>query len=174
MSITGSGAHGIIATLPLYAVYKIRKLEEDQLYRATMLSYLICTYIKEWSGRLSAFCGCGIAAGTGMACGLSMLRGGSVDTLVHVINNMASSITGMICDGGNQGCTMKGIAACNTAFDACEFAMNGISIGSVHGINGNTPEETMRNMGMIASPGMVETEKTIVRIQQMKLSSKYE
>ena len=96
------------------------------------------------------------------------------DTLVHVINNMASSITGMICDGGNQGCTMKGIAACNTAFDACEFAMNGISIGSVHGINGNTPEETMRNMGMIASPGMVETEKTIVRIQQMKFSSKYE
>ena len=69
---------------------------------------------------------------------------------------------------------MKGIAACNTAFDVCEFAMNGISIGSVHGINGNTPEETMRNMGMIASPGMVETEKTIVRIQQMKFSSKYE
>ena len=69
---------------------------------------------------------------------------------------------------------MKGIATCNTAFDACEFAMNGKSIRSVHGINGNTPEETMRNMGMIASPGMVETEKTIVRIQQMKLSSKYE
>ena len=67
MSITGSGAHGIIATMPLYGVYKIHGLSEEMLYRATMLSYLICTYIKEYSGRLSAFCGCAIAAGTGMA-----------------------------------------------------------------------------------------------------------
>ncbi|MBQ8136310.1 MAG: serine dehydratase subunit alpha family protein, partial [Clostridia bacterium] len=37
MSITGSGAHGIIATLPLYAVYKINRLSEEQLCRATML-----------------------------------------------------------------------------------------------------------------------------------------
>ena len=32
---------------------------------------------------------------------------------------------------------------------------------TVHGINGKTPEETMRNIGLIASPGMVGTEKTI-------------
>ena len=105
MSITGSGAHGIIATMPLYAVYKIRGLSEEELLRATALSYLVCMYIKEYSGRLSAFCGCAIAAGTGMACALTLLRGGSVEQMAHVINNMASSITGMICDGGNQGCT---------------------------------------------------------------------
>ena len=46
MSITGSGAHGIIATMPLYAVYKINSLSEEKLYRATMLSYLICTYVR--------------------------------------------------------------------------------------------------------------------------------
>ena len=104
-----------------------------------------------------------------MACGLSMLRGGSVDTLVHVINNMASSITGMICDGGNQGCTMKGVAACDAAFRAVDFALKGVHIDAVHGINGATPEETMRNMGLIASPGMVQTEKTIVEIFENKL-----
>ena len=32
---------------------------------------------------------------------------------------------------------------------------------TVHGINGKTPEEIMRNIGLIASPGMVGTEKTI-------------
>ena len=74
MSITGSGAHGIIATMPLYAVYKIRGLSEEELLRATALSYLVCMYIKEYSGRLSAFCGCAIAAGTGMACALTLLR----------------------------------------------------------------------------------------------------
>ena len=169
MSITGSGAHGIIATMPLYGVYKIHGLSEEMLYRATMLSYLICTYIKEYSGRLSAFCGCAIAAGTGMACGLVYLKGGTVEQMEYTLNNMASSITGMICDGGNQGCTMKGVAACDAAFRSVSFAIKGVHIDKVHGINGNTPEETMRNMGLIASPGMVGTEKTIVEIFEEKL-----
>lgn len=169
MSITGSGAHGIIATMPLYGVYKIHGLSEEMLYRATMLSYLICTYIKEYSGRLSAFCGCAIAAGTGMACGLVYLKGGTVEQMEYTLNNMASSITGMICDGGNQGCTMKGVAACDAAFRSVSFAIKGVHIDKVHGINGNTPEETMRNIGLIASPGMVGTEKTIVEIFEEKL-----
>ena len=96
--------------MPLYGVCKVSGLSDEMLYRATMLSYLVCTYIKEYSGRLSAFCGCAIAAGTGMACGLVYLKGGTVEQMEYTINNMASSITGMICDGGNQGCTMKGIA----------------------------------------------------------------
>lgn len=169
MSITGSGAHGIIATLPLYAAYKVNGYEREQLLRATVLSYLICMYIKEYSGKLSAFCGCAIAAGTGMACGLVFLRGGDAEAMTHVINNMASSITGMICDGGNHGCTMKGIAAVDAAYKSVELAMNGVYIESVHGINGKTPEQTMKNMGLIASPGMVGTETTIVEIFEEKL-----
>lgn len=169
MSITGSGAHGIIAVMPLLAEQKVKNLSEEILLRAAALSYLVCMYIKEYSGRLSAFCGCGIAAGTGMACGLVFMRNGSVEEMGHTINNMASSITGMICDGGNQGCTMKGVAATDAAFRSAEFAMNGVYIYNVHGINGNTPEETMRNMGLIASPGMTGTEKTIVEIFENKI-----
>ena len=169
MSITGSGAHGIIATMPLYAVYKINNYTDEQLLRATALSYLVCMYIKEYSGKLSAFCGCAIAAGTGMACALAWLKGAGAETMEKVINNMASSITGMICDGGNQGYTMKGIAAVDAAYQSVDFAMHGIYIQDVHGINGNTAEETMRNMGLIASPGMVETEGTIVKIFEDKL-----
>lgn len=168
MSITGSGAHGIIATMPLYAVYKINSLSEEKLYRATMLSYLVCTYIKEYSGKLSAFCGCAIAAGTGMACGLVYLKGGTLDMMEWTINNMASSITGMICDGGNAGCTMKGIVAVDAAFRSMELAMKGVHIDRIHGINGSTAEETMKNMGLIAVPGMVGTEKTIIDIFEQK------
>lgn len=164
MSITGSGAHGIIATMPLYAVYKINNYTDEQLLRATALRYLVCMYIKEYSGKLSAFCGCAIAAGTGMACALAWLKGAGAETMEKVINNMASSITGMICDGGNQGCTMKGIVAVDAAFDSVELAMDDVYIYNAHGINGATPEETMHNMGLIASPGMTGTEKTIVDI----------
>lgn len=171
MSITGSGAHGIIATMPLYGVCKIQGLSEEKLLRATALSYLVCMYIKEYSGRLSAFCGCAIAAGTGMACGLVLLKNGTVSQMGHTINNMASSITGMICDGGNQGCTMKGIVAVDAAFKSAELALHNTYIFPAHGINGKTPELSMKHMGLIASPGMVETEKTIVDIFEDKLKN---
>lgn len=168
MSITGSGAHGIIATLPLYASSRVNGYGEEQLLRATALSYLVCMYIKEYSGKLSAFCGCAIAAGTGMACGLAYLKGGTHKTLTLVIQNMASSITGMICDGGNHGCTMKGIVAVDAAYQSVNLALGGIAIERQHGINGSSAEETMRNIGLIASPGMIQTEGVIVDMMRQK------
>ena len=168
MSVTGSGAHGIIATMPLYAAYRAQGYPEEKLLRATALSILVCMYIKEYSGKLSAFCGCAIAAGTGAACGLVLLRDGDTAAMARTINNMASSITGMICDGGNQGCTMKGVVAVDAAWRSAGMALHGAAIAPVHGINGPTPEQTMRNMGRIASPGMVGTEKTMIDILESK------
>ena len=170
MSITGSGAHGIIATMPLFAYFQVHygEVGDVLLLRATALSYLITMYIKEYSGKLSAFCGCGIAAGCGMACGLAFLRGAKESQVGMVLRNMASGLTGMICDGGNHGCTMKGIVAVDAAYRAVDLAMQDAAIGEIHGINGRTPEETMRYMGMIASPGMVHTEETIVGIMGQK------
>lgn len=168
MSITGSGAHGIIATMPLYACCQVEGMGEEVLLRASALSALITMYIKEYSGKLSAFCGCGIAAGTGMACGLAFMKGADEEAVEKVICNMASGLTGMICDGGNHGCAMKGIVAVDAAFRAVDLALHKVSIESIHGINGKTPEDTMRYMGMIASPGMTGTEKTIVDIMEQK------
>ena len=169
MSITGSGAHGIIATMPLYAYHKVTEMADDaKLLRATALSYLITMYIKEYSGKLSAFCGCGIAAGTGMACGLAYMKGADLKQQTMVIQNMASGLTGMICDGGNHGCAMKGIVATDAAFRSVDLAMKNVCISGIHGINGKSAEDTMRHMGLIASPGMVQTEKTIVEIMEQK------
>ena len=103
-----------------------------------------------------------------MACGLAYLQGADEAKLTKVIQNMASGLTGMICDGGNHGCTMKGIVAVDAAFRATDMAMDDICIENIHGINGSTPEATMKYMGMIASPGMTGTEKTIVEIMESK------
>ena len=74
----------------------------------------------------------------------------------------------MICDGGNHGCVMKGLAAVDAMWRANNLAKSFIMIESIHGINGSTPEETMKNMGRIASPGMERTEEEIVRIMLQK------
>lgn len=103
-----------------------------------------------------------------------LLRGGSTEVMARAVNNLAGSITGMICDGGNQGCTMKGVVAVDAAWNAVDMAMENVYIHSIHGINADTPEETMRNMGRIASPGMTATEKTIVDILAEKRPAKGE
>ena len=168
MSITGSGSHGILCTMPLYAYGRLAQIGEERLCRATALSYLITMYIKAYSGRLSAFCGCGIAGGTGAACGLCYLMGGGEKELAMTISNMACGITGMICDGGNTGCVLKAVTALDAAWKAAQLGKAGITVGAEHGINGRSPEETMRNMGQIADPGMVQTEETILRLMEEK------
>jgi len=54
------------------------------------------------------------------------------------------------------------------------MAMKNVYIHDIHGINGISPEQTMRNMGRIASPGMTGTEKTIVDILLGKQNGKGE
>jgi len=168
MSITGSGNHGIIATLPLYACCKAKGMGRETLLRATALSYLVTEYIKEYSGKLSAFCGCAVAAGIGSAAGLCYMLGGSREAAEAVIRNMASGITGVICTGGNPACVMKASIAIDLGFRSVELALAGVSVEPMHGINGLSVEATMRNIGRIASPGMEKTEDTIIALMTEK------
>ena len=63
----------------------------------------------------------------------------------------------------------EGLNSPRTTFARQLLAMNGVHIDRKHGINGKTPEDTLRDMGLIASPGMTGTEKTIVEIFEDKL-----
>ena len=168
MSITGSGNHGIICTMPLYGYAKATQTDDEMLLRATALSYLVTMYIKHYSGVLSSLCGCAIAAGTGMACGLSFMKGGDYRAIYHTLLNMTNSITGMICQGGNHGCVMKVVSAVKLGFSASQFAMDGAFIEECHGIGDYSAEQTMRNIGLIANPGMAATEEIIVNIMKNK------
>lgn len=168
MSITGSGTHGIICTLPLAAFCRVRGLNEEKLLRATAISYLVCMYIKEFSGKLSAFCGCGIAGGTGLACALSYLMGGDESSIEAASGNMAASITGMICTGGNHCCCLKVASAVDCAFTAAELAVDQAAVRAPHGILETSTEKTLQNVGLIADPGMTGTERTIVEIMRNK------
>ncbi|MBP3372104.1 MAG: serine dehydratase subunit alpha family protein, partial [Clostridia bacterium] len=133
MSITGSGTHGIICTLPIEAYCRVTGIEEEKQLRATAISYLVTMYIKEFSGKLSAFCGCGIAGGTGLACALAYLMGGKLDAVEAACKNMSASITGMICTGGNHCCCMKVLSAVDSAFSAAELAAAGAAVDAPHG-----------------------------------------
>lgn len=168
MSLTGSGSHGILAMMPVFAVGKTIGKSREGTIRAAMLSCLVTMYIKSYSGKLSALCGCAVAGGTGSGVAICHLLGGTFDQLCKTIDNMASAVVGMICHGGNPGCVMKAIAGIETAIKAAEFALHNASVAHIHAILADNPEETMKNMGYISSPGMLETEKYILNIMQNK------
>lgn len=168
MSLTGSGSHGILATMPLLGAAQKENASREDLLRALALSCLVTIYIKEYSGRLSALCGCALAGGTGTACGLVLLFGGSDEQIALAVQNMAASLTGMICHGGNQGCALKARAGVQCAWDMSRLALQSLAVDSRHSILGQTPEKTMQNMGLIACPGMTHTEETILEILSEK------
>ena len=104
----------------------------------------------------------------GLACALTYLMGGRLEALEAACKNMAASITGMICTGGNHCCCLKVISAVDSAFTAAQLAASGAAVDAPHGILHPCAEITMQNVGLIADPGMVETERVILDIMQKK------
>ena len=84
MSNSGSGNQGIAATLPVVVYAEDNHNSEEELTRALILSHLTAIYIKQSLGRLSALCGCVVAA-TGSSCGITYLMGGGYQQVMYAV-----------------------------------------------------------------------------------------
>ena len=165
MSSGGSGNHGLTAILPIWAVRDyVDGVAERDVLRAIALSHVITAYIKAHTGRLSAVCGCSVAAGAGATAGVAYLLGGNVHHIASAIKNLIVDLAGVICDGAKVSCAFKLATAAGTAVQSALFALHGISVGASDGIIALTPEQTMQNIGQISTEGMIETDRTILRI----------
>ena len=167
MSNSGSGNQGISATLPIYIYAKEKNKSEEQLIRALMLSNLMVIYIKQSLGRLSALCGCVVAA-TGSCCGLTWLMGGDYTQVQFAVKNMIANITGIICDGAKPSCALKVATGVSTAILSAMMARNNCSVTSMEGIIDDDVDKCIRNLSRIGSEGMNETDKLILEIMTTK------
>ena len=154
MSNSGSGNQGIAATLPVVSFAEDMKCSEEQLIRALMLSHLMVIYMKQSLGRLSALCGCVVAA-TGASCGITWLMGGTATQITYAIKNMIGNITGMICDGAKPSCAMKVTSGVSTAMLSAMMAMENKVVTSVEGIIDEDVYSYIRNLSSFGSKGMV-------------------
>ena len=167
MSNSGSGNQGITATLPVVVYAEDNNKSEEELTRALALSHLTVIYIKQSLGRLSALCGCVVAA-TGSSCGITYLMGGSYEQITFAVKNMIANITGMICDGAKPSCALKLTSGVSTAVLSAILAMEGKCVTSVEGIIDDDVDRSIRNLTRIGSQGMNETDRLVLDIMTSK------
>lgn len=163
MSNSGSGNQGIAATLPVVIYAEESFASEEQTVRALTLSHLTAIYIKQNLGRLSALCGCVVAA-TGSSCGIAYLMGGGFPQIVATVKNMIANLTGMICDGAKPSCAMKLTSGVSTAVISAIMAMEGHEVTHVEGIIDDDVDQSIRNFAVIGRDGMNETDRIVLDI----------
>ena len=167
MSNSGSGNQGISATLPVVVFAEENGKTEEELIRALMLSHLTVIYIKQSLGRLSALCGCVVAA-TGSSCGIAYLMGGGYDQVAAAVKNMIANLTGMICDGAKPSCAMKLTSGVSTAVLSAMMAMDGHCVTPVEGSIEEDVDKCIRNLTAIGRDGMNETDRLVLGIMTHK------
>ncbi|RDY24404.1 serine dehydratase subunit alpha family protein [Romboutsia maritimum] len=164
MSSNGSGNHGLTAILPIVAYNRKFPQTDEKLAKALAISHLVTAYIKNFTGRLSAVCGCGVAASTGATAGLSWLMSGDIRQIEGSIENMVANLSGMICDGAKAGCALKLASAASAAVQSAIIAKQECYVPPMNGIVGSKVEQSIQNLGKISDKGMSVTDEVIINV----------
>ncbi len=160
-----SGNQGITASVPVICYARHYGIKEERMYRALILSALLTIYQKAGIGRLSAFCGA-ISAGCAAGAAIAYLLGGDETVVAHTLVNAIAMISGTFCDGAKPSCAAKIAAAVDTGILGYQMYLHQQQFRHGEGIVAPNADETVRNIGRIASEGMVETDQTIISIMQ--------
>ena len=160
---SGSGNQGITASVPVWRYGMQTGRDRETILRAVCLSDLITIHQKTGIGRLSAYCGA-VSAGVGAGCGIAWLRGAGYEGICQTITNAVAMISGCICDGAKASCASKIAMGVETGLLGYNMYLRGNSFQPGDGIVGRDVEETIRNVGILASQGMKETDRVILKI----------
>jgi L-cysteine desulfidase len=160
---SGSGNQGMTCSLPVIEYASIKGIEESKLIRALVLSNLLTIHIKTGIGTLSAYCGV-IAAGCAAGCAISYLEGADEKTIAHTLVNSLAIASGVICDGAKASCAAKIAIAVEAGILGYNMYKNGNQFYGGDGIVQKGVENTIKNIGRLASNGMKSTDEEIISI----------
>jgi L-cysteine desulfidase len=163
MTTSGSGNQGMTASIPVIRYCQLNNVEEEIMYRALLFSHLSTIHIKTNIGRLSAFCGV-ICASAAVSGAISYIETNDYNVIAGAISNTLGNIAGVVCDGAKASCAMKINTAIITSYNSFVLSKNKKVLESGDGIIGTCVEQTIKNIGKVASDGMVETDETIIEI----------
>ena len=167
--VSGSGNQGLTASLPVIEYAKELGADQETLYRALLVSDLITIHLKAEIGRLSAYCGA-VSAGCGSGAGIAYLYGKDkpeealLKDVSHTIVNSLAVVSGMVCDGAKASCAAKIAFAVDAGILGFTMYQQGQQFRGGDGIISKGVEETIHNIGLLATQGMRETDREILDI----------
>jgi L-cysteine desulfidase len=94
--------------------------------------------------------------------------GGGFPQVASAVQNMIANLTGMICDGAKPSCALKVASGVSTAVLSAMMAMENRCVTSVEGIIDQDVDRSIRNLTLIGSQGMNETDKLVLDIMTHK------
>lgn len=153
MTSGGSGNQGLGVILPIYLVSQKENIDEEKTLRAIFLAHLINKYVKVYSGKLSGMCGCAIGAGVGVCAGMTYMLGGTNEQIKGACNNLLANLTGIICDGAKDNCSLKLSVCASEAVVSSYLALNGVIVRNKVGIISDSVENTIKNVGILCNQG---------------------
>lgn len=160
---SGSGNQGITCSIPVIIYANELKVSNEKLIRALVLSNLLTAYIKTGIGRLSAFCGA-VAAGCAAGASIAYLYDGDLNMISHTLVNSLAIVSGIICDGAKASCAAKIASSIDAGILGYKLYCDGNEFYSGDGIVTKGVDNTITNIGIIASQGMSETDKEIINL----------
>ncbi len=161
--LSGSGNQSLAASLPVVAYAEALQAPRDRLLRAVALADLLVVHPKAGIGRRYAVCGA-ISAGCAAGAGVAYLEGGGYDVVAHTIVNALAIVSGIVCDGAKPSCAAKIAAAVDAGILGWNMYRNGQEFCGGDGIITKGADNTIANVGRMASKGMRETDREILRI----------
>lgn len=160
---SGSGNQGMTTSLPVIEYARELKVSEETLYRALTLANLVTIHQKTSIGRLSAFCGA-VSAGAGAGAGIAYLQGADLDGISHTVANAIATTGGIVCDGAKASCASKIATAVEAGILGYNMHIRNQNFQPDDGLVGDTPEETIANIGRLGKQGMKATNDEIIKI----------
>ena len=160
---SGSGNQGMTTSLPVIEYAKELKVSEDKLFRALAVANLVTIHQKTSIGRLSAFCGA-VSAGAGAGAGIAYLLGTDLDGISHTVANAIATTGGIVCDGAKASCASKIATAVEAGIMGYTMHVQNNSFQPDDGLVGQTPEQTIANIGRLGKEGMKSTNEEIIKI----------
>ena len=160
---SGSGNQGMTTSLPVIEYAKELKVSDEKLYRDLALANLTTIHQKTSIGRLSAFCGA-VSAGAGAGAGIAYLMGTDLDGISHTVANAIATTGGIVCDGAKASCASKIATAVEAGILGYNMHVQNQNFQPDDGLVGDTPEETIANIGRLGKEGMRGTNEEIIKI----------
>ena len=157
----GSGNQGITLSVPIMMYAKEYDVPRDHTLRSLALANVLALYIKQYIGRLSAYCGV-VSAASATAAGVAFLLKESKEVVWETLSNALAGTSGVVCDGAKASCAMKIGMSLGNSLLAYTQAKTENSFKAGQGIVKETIDDTVQTVATIAREGMKETDVVIL------------